>query len=50
MCRAYYDKDEQAVYDDRQDIERFRQIQEDLARLLKILEKYDRDDSNNNDD
>lgn len=54
MRRAYYNEDEQAVYDVQQDIgnldECFRQIQKDLARLMKILEKYDKDDGNNNND
>lgn len=54
MCRAYYNEDEQAVCDDQQDIgnldERFGRFQKDLARLIKILEKYDRDDVNDNND
>lgn len=51
MCKSYYNEDEQAVYDVQQDIgnlyETFRQMQRDLARLIKILEKYDSDEGNN---
>lgn len=54
MCRTYCNEDEQAVYDVQQDIgnlnEYIRQMQKDLTHLMKILEKYDRYDGNNNND
>lgn len=48
MCKAYYNDDEKTIYDVQQDLgnlnEYIRQMQKDLARLMKTLEKYDRRD------